>query len=567
MRKLSRRQMLAFSAASMSAGALPGCVTPTVYPTEPVRGHAVDVHCHLFNARDLPVVRFLTEVVLRDHAPGNCTLALSKRAKTAFGPIEDPTLAERLIELVLRPLVKTAPTAVAELAALQAAPGMLAPSDDKSRTAQLVTRQIEGYLDATDGAKGLRVDSIDQRLRAQLLAEATAGRKGLKTTKLSDATASRWLLASEGPNGRLLNWIALFLRSRSSLAAELAQATRGNGFKPALLVPLMVDYAHWLGQDTDDESSFRDQMMVMGEIGRRASDASIHGMMAFDPLRAVFWKRGPHDGFDSDAFDPIALAREAMTRHGFLGLKVYPPMGFKATGNTDRQGYPQHVIEALPGGTAGLGRDLDEAMAQAFDLCLAFDAPMIAHANNSVAGGPGYGGRAEPIHWINALAARPRLRLCLAHQGRFCWKETASPPGVPHGQSSWEWTIGRYVRDNPQSHLYMDISYLSEVLGGGANGYYANQLAAWIKECDREARHIVYGTDWIMLGREQGFETYGKTIVRFLRKDCGLDDARIDRIMAGNALRFLGLDSGPTRERILSWKGGPTPTWATIRVS
>jgi hypothetical protein len=146
-------------------------------------------------------------------------------------------------------------------------------------------------------------------------------------------------LAGDGLYGRYLNWIGLFLRSRASLANELARATKGNGREPALLVPLMVDYAHWLGEDTIEGSGLPEQMAVMGEIGRRAGAAPLHGMMAFDPLRAVFWKRGAsHPSFRSEPFDPLALARTAMTDHGFLGLKLYPPMGFKATGNDDRQG-------------------------------------------------------------------------------------------------------------------------------------------------------------------------------------------------------------------------------------
>ncbi len=458
-----------------------------------------------------------------------------------------------------------APTAKTELDALRSGTASSSAGVETARARELVARQVERFLDET-GANLRSANSADLRLRAQLLVEAGAGRAGLRSARISNTAAARRLLAGDGANGLILKWIALFLQSRASLAAELAQATRKSGFKPALLVPLMVDYAHWLGQDTSEGSSFDEQVAVMGEIGRRAEGASIHGMVAFDPLRAVFWKRGRNDRFPSAAFDPIALARESMTNHGFLGLKVYPPMGFKATGNTDDQSYPSEVIRALPGGAAGLGSDLDDAMIQAFELCLEFDAPIIAHANNSVARGGGYGMRAAPAHWIKALEKRPRLRICLAHQGRFCWREDPLPADVPASESSWEWTIGRYVRDNPDSHLYMDISYLSEVLEAGSARYYADQLKAWIRECDREARHIVYGTDWIMLGREQEVGTYGSRIARFLGKDCGLEKRRIERIMAGNALRFLGLNAGPTRTSILSRYGERTPAWAALSV-
>ena len=106
--------------------------------------------------------------------------------------------------------------------------------------------------------------------------------------------------------------------------------------------------------------------------------------------------------------------------HGFVELKLYPPMGFRAIGNTDGQGYPRQVVQRL-GGTRGLGSELDAAMARAFDLCVELDAAILAHARYSIGAGPDYAARADPVYWVRVLR-QPRWqsqRVCLAHMGYF----------------------------------------------------------------------------------------------------------------------------------------------------
>ena len=289
-------------------------------------------------------------------------------------------------------------------------------------------------------------------------------------------------------------------------------------------------------------------------------------MVPFDPLRSVFWTKGKHDRFpETPEFDPLDLAETALTKHGFLGLKFYPPMGFRATGNAGSgQGYPPKALAALNISDKALGAELDAAMIRAFDFCLQHDAPMIAHANNSVAAGEDYGRRAEPRFWIDALEDRPNLRLCLAHGGSFCWE--ATEPGAKG--TSWEWSIGRHVKANPQSHLYMDISYFSEVFKApGQQDYVARQLQDWIRDFDGDVRHLIYGTDWIMLEREEKFPTYGTAVAAFLKDRCGLTDEQLDRVMWQNAMRYLGLDSGKTRDRLLKFYNGRQPAWTRLDVT
>jgi hypothetical protein len=235
----------------------------------------------------------------------------------------------------------------------------------------------------------------------------------------------------------------------------------------------------------------------------------------------------------------------------FLGSRYI----FKPIGNNDKQGFQPRITKHLKHGTFGLGADLDSAMGALFDLCVKEDAPIIAHAAYSNGAGIKYASRAEPRFWIDVLK-RPNwknLRLCLAHQGRFKYPETISSSDVPSDQKTWEWAIGRYVKDNPTCNLYMDISYFSEVLTDGAaeRSRIGKSLRSWIDVCDPDVKHILFGTDWTMIGKEPNYPKYVSIVQKFLANDCGLKEAQIDQIMGGNAIRYFGLESSDsTRKRL-----------------
>lgn len=525
-------------------------------------GFLIDAHCHLFNGKDLPITTFLTRLALRQYDDPDCDLhPESFRSLT----VEDPTFVESLIDLLVRLLLGDTLTASEELALLEGDHTSTADSD-KARVLNLTERSLAAFLDQTSSVTATARDLRDADLREALLREVqeTTETDGMRALSTRDAAAA--LIRSTGTGGQIIRWAMLIFRSRQSLAQELVRASGSWGRPPLMLVPLMVDYAHWLGQTTQEGSSFFQQAAVYGALCRR-SPVPIHGMVPFDPLRSVFWTEGRHNRFKTREFDPLVLAEKALTQHGFLGLKLYPPMGFQATGNAaDDAMYPAPVVEELNLPKNRLGPALDAAMIRAFDFCLSHDAPMLAHANNSIAAGKGYGRRADPWFWIRALQERPGLRICLAHGGGFCWASKA--PGLPAGQTSWEWAIGHYIRQNPASHLYMDISYFSEVLETGSRtGYITHQLKAWIHHCDPDVRHIIFGTDWIMLDKEPKSPFYGRMVMEFLTQACGLTDAQLNRVMWQNAMRFLGLDTGKTRERLLAFYKGRRPEWTKIPLS
>ena len=559
----TRRDSLRLGGGALAALALPNCTGQRLkLPPRPITGNLIDVHCHLFNGTDLPVATFLTRLVLPTYDPKTCPLG-PKPGFRSSGTIEDPDLVEALIAKIVDWLLGNTPTACEELASLKR-DQISTVASERSRVRTLTRDKLAEFLaQPPEPALSRRADTSN-RLRDALRQEVGATPVDRTVRIKTNQRAATALLKSPGQYGALLRWVQLFFWTRQSLAQELVAFSHSWGRQPLMLVPLMVDFAHWLGQTTTDGSSFPEQVAVFGELARR-STVPMHGMVAYDPLRAVFWKQGVHNRFRTPEFDPLALARHAVTKEGFVGLKLYPPMGFRATGNPpDDAAYPPAVIKALrPNGR--LGDQLDQAMDDAFALCTELDAPILAHAYNSLSAGPDFGARAEPRYWIKALERWPTLRLCLAHQGSFCWPETKRPAGKSTTGSSWEWTIGRYVRDHPASHLYMDISYFSELVRSGNRlDYVAEQLMTWIRDCDPDVRHILFGTDWTMIDKEPEVAAYGLSVERFLADRCGLTEDQINRVMWQNAMRFIGLDAGKNRARLLEFYGSRHPDWTRI---
>lgn len=561
----TRRESLRLGGGALATLTLPGCGgTRPKLPPAPTTGQLIDVHCHLFNGTDLPITRFLTRVALKQYEPGRCDLGPMAKFR-ARDTIEDPTVVEVFIKLMIGLLLGETPTAAKELARIREGTRVTIASDS-ARVARQAEAKLTAFLSEPTAGITRRQANAEDRLRTALRQEVRDAERDLTTEVLDDREVAARLARSRQQYGNLYRWILLFFRSRQSLAEALVAASKSWGREPLMLVPLMVDYAHWLGETTTCGSSFPEQVAVFGELSRR-SRVPLHGMVAYDPLRAVFWKLGKHSRFPTPEFDPLDLAETALTKHGFLGLKLYPPMGFRPTGNSRNDAdYPADAVNALQPNEP-LGLELDRAMARAFDFCLEHDAPMIAHARNSNMGGLGYGRRAEPRYWIDVLRDRPKLRLCLGHQGNFCWRESAAASDVPANQSSWEWTIGRYIRENPQSHLYMDISYLTDVVNSDRDlSYIRDQFTSWINLCDPGTHHILYGTDWIMVDKERGYDASGTTVLRFLAHDCKLTADQIDRIMWQNAMRYIGLDSGKTRKRLLKFYGSRRPDWTRIKL-
>lgn len=509
----------------------------------------IDAHCHLFNESDLPAVRFLGRVFLGRHEP------------VSLREVEDPEFLDGLIWLFKLVFAGRAPDAAKEIRVLTrsvtAKDGQGAAEDIDAE----VDRDLADYLATpVDTSRAPAEVRGEQKVRDAILAAGGLG--GPRTqTRLSPAQAGPVAAAAVRSKlniGVYLRWFRDFRRYRHQLTDRLAAMHVGQGFKPLLMTPAMIDYSRWLGETP--RSPLADQVAVFAEIAKRPGPA-VHGYVAYDPLHQIYAEMGVRPSGMSDrqwAIEqremPLDIVRRALSESGFLGVKLYPPMGFRAARNGDgTMTFPDRIKADLKLSSLDLGRKLDAALGKLYDLCVELDAPIMAHGGEGNEAGPGFGKRADPSFWVDVLKARPKLRVSLAHFGGFQYQANdPSSDQPPPLDKTWEGVIARFVKESADQPLYADLAYYSSIMN--AAPAVRRTLAGYIKSymrSDPDMRHIVFGTDWIMLGNLPKVETYDGQIRDFLKTDCGLTDQQMANVLWRNSVRFLGLEAGAASRKRL----------------
>ena len=501
----------------------------------------IDIHCHVFNASDLATTRFLKEVVLEKFPEQAARLM----------DVRDPDVTDRLLQLFLLLVgANKAPTADQEITYLRgrAQPVKSAISITAAResaiddtAAFLLSLDQRSGTSAVQSAARQAQDEGDRKFLTYMLGETTIRRSSSGLDAPTARNASVRAFSGLGMISTYLNWFALFRTYRHVLVEQLSSDLRRQGFEPVMLCPALVDMDEWLYEDV--KSPLSRQAEVMGIISARMArknEPVVHGYIGVDPLREVMHRI-------KGGTSSLQIAHDALTRHGFMGVKLYPPMGFRASGN--RGPYPRRVVNSL-------GFDpserLDAALRDLYVMCDELDAPIIAHGYASNEAGPDYALRADPAYWLPVFREFPRLRICLAHFGRFDIK-SAGRAGRDLPEASWEWVLGEYIKANPRQRIFVDISYFSEALNDSreSQARLAATFKRWITAFDPSAEHVMFGTDWIMLGKEQGYEQYVTRLQAFLRDQCGLSDAQLERIFRRNAETYLPLQAGSAGRRRL----------------
>jgi predicted TIM-barrel fold metal-dependent hydrolase len=552
----------------------------------------IDVHCHIFNARDLPIVDFVEKAFVNTHP----------EIKKQVGPYED------LLDFVLHDLAKwlrtKAFTANAEIKQID----NHKKRDTEDESIKALTELIEKWRWEGKAIikSTLKVDKkligfylptiIIGFLHREISPKTFTGPQRFSFANALDNgdgafTRENWFdsefLATEvymqirGPMSRALVWGLLFTRYRFELADELHQKIHGK--RTVLLVPALVDFAKWL--DASDPTSIAEQVDVMARISRRTpgpETARVHGFVPFDPLRQAI-----HDKLGKPASQsPLATVQNAVENSGFIGVKLYPPMGFRPSNNvgvgddfpcfarfgTGSPGYAPKCVDAK-NTSDGLGGDpgmlIDGALEPLFAWCDQHGVPIMAHTNNSNAAGPGYGTRADPKYWEPVMQSHQKLRINLAHFGGF---NAAFVDGKFHQDRlpmTWEWEIGKLI-DSSNGRVFADLSYFSEALGTDRKEQILICMSEFRKAFLTSGKALMYGSDWTMIGKESAFPVpfaaaqYPEIVAEFLAKTDYKEN--LDDIFFGNAVRFLGLaasnGSDSTRTRLQAFYGnGEKADW------
>jgi predicted TIM-barrel fold metal-dependent hydrolase len=520
-----------------------------------------DVHCHFFNAADLPVRGFLERVALADYAVGKAQASASSSISIAVWR----GMVAKLTDVILKQrapsprkeldFLRESPESTA-MAARQMMRGLLPQGraevyPSKDILTQVLEPRPAGEAVRTRGLSApspapeekIETDEFTDFIRQEMLErsgpgagearrsfEAPAPRaRGLKPEE-SERSVAAFIASGRSFFSRYFQWAAVLTDYRINIAARYRKLYDPQNDRIVLATPALIDFSFWLNDNS--ASPLNEQIELMGLLSVKSA-FPMHGFAPFDPLREL--RRLPGET------SSLQIVKTAIRSHGFLGVKLYSPMGFRPSQNAEL-GFP------FPAPVAGkdFGKRLDAALDGLYAWCEKEQVPILAHTTESQSAGPDFAARAEPKFWLSVLEKYPRLRLNLAHFGNFSQAFTGASAGdaAANYPRTWEHQMGAIVRDGRFHNVFADISYFYWVQDGSSE---AQKIAAVKRmfakyfETDPKVERLMFGTDWSMTGKALKADGYVDNVEAFF-KDLGLTEAQLDNLFYKNALRYLGLD-------------------------
>jgi predicted TIM-barrel fold metal-dependent hydrolase len=454
---------------------------------------SVDVHCHVFNAWDLPVRNFV-ELVYLEKYPG----------AILFKPLID------FIEFIMR---SDAPTIDEEIDYLtRRGRKRLKCRNTRAHNIRAVSRALTlMWVNSRKDRQWVR-QHLSPSLRKRF--------KGKRNIVMTPADFRKTALDLMMARGDLATWIRfalIYTWWRWEITHELASLSKAQTAEVFLYTPAILDIGTRLGQP--GTSDIDKQVKVMSLISQlKGKSYAVHAFVAFDPFRAIG---------DRNA---LKIVKDAVLNQGAIGVKIYPPMGIKPCNNSGPH-----------------GDQLNQQMKPFLEFCLREDVPILAHCSFSqyVALHPEDGACAAPETW-RAFLQQPghkNLRLDLGHCGGP-WDFDKNPVTG----TIWTKTVIELLGNpNAYPNLYADVSDDSWILepNGKKNRELMNRLVAFLENNRKARTRLLYGSDWSLLARESGANKYYACMKTHFCDRLNFTAAERRGYLGGNAVRFLGLAKNP----------------------
>ena len=275
----------------------------------------------------------------------------------------------------------------------------------------------------------------------------------------------------------------------------------------------MVDFNYWLDCPSA-ASPMRDQVLVQEQLSL-LSRGFMLPLVGYNP-----WVDIKEKGASLDT------VKWAINEHGCVGVKIYPPMGFYPYGN-----------EAMPFDDGRETRPnlhlLDEALGNLYAVCDSLGVPVMAHANES-------NGRnnAEDVLGGNkgweAVDGLKNLKSLYVNAGHFGGDVQRKPD---------DWTEGFAALMKNEQHLklYGDLGYWDKLVTfPEARARLARILPERINGTETVADRTMYGSDWLMLSKEPGWETYAAQVFQVIH-DIDPTGVTSKKVFGDNVMNLYGL--------------------------
>ena len=540
--------------------------------TDPSTPFTADVHSHVFNAVDVQIRLFFENV-----------LALDQPELKVFGPLLGalgdfaPSVQKENQALdTLEGAASSRNHGVVQAAARQLREeryqyarkrlkeefyNVYGPAAPKYQPRGVVTAEqwkrydaayirLKYLVDMTD--KWPTYDSYRSGHRAEIAAQAAVPKPGPPAAAGAAGKAGLGVTV----NGAFAFVMRDFQFRYVNVHDYLVEYSSGPRRKIDLMVTTHIDYDWPLGSEQDAPSNLTEQVALAARISR-LTRGWVHSYVPFCPFKQVAFNRG------LTSENPMELVSNAILRQGHIGVKFYPPMGFRPLGN---EPLPDSFWNEAP--LVGklkrdlLGRDLDDALRGVYDFCHRHDVPMMAHTSPTNVTVDKFATEImDPGYWANVIAFRPGLRINFGHFGNtdILAEGDINATRLMDLMSAGAGTAGE--------RLFADSAFLAEILSNRPG--MQTELANLLRRTPLLGERLMYGTDWEMVVIEgsltTGYLDDFMAVFDQLAADSSLNPRGdlVNRFFGRNAVEYLGLRKGnATRQRLDAFhRGRPQPGW------
>lgn len=482
--------------------------TKKLFPNRENFRPAIDAHSHFFNATDIQAGGYLAGPVASEWG-------INGPLMEAGGAIVDG-LARRI-----------APSAFAEyqyLDALEARTKNRLGIDiyrnldrDIAIQNKLIARELFKELDKTDfpeiyrsNTRSLRASNgnfdYSEALILRVLNDNRIPIKATSRLKSRDAVQARASLSIFTFLGIMLSY-----RTHNIHRYRKAYFENAKNVKVVCAANAMVDFDRWVGRCDESYSTLENQIKLNDRLAK-VHDNYIFNLISFNPWTAI--KVG----------EPYyKLIESALALESFRGVKIYPPIGYYPLGNENAH---QPV---WPTGHPDLKR-IDAEMQRLYGICLSHDVPVMAHGNHSMGAIPNFKQLAGPLGWKTALEENRGLKVNIGHFG---------------GDSKVggeQWTPNFLQLMSEHTGLRGDIGYWDRLFRPAEVDRFKEFLNRYISPSENGSHRILYGSDWFMNSKDEGWQNYLQLIYNNLAAG-GVTETQLIRVFYSNAKSFFDLET------------------------
>lgn len=436
----------------------------------------IDSHAHVFNAADIPGYSFIKYVLMDGVViPGVNTLIWLIVETLTHIAVPGYEAEARRLNNSLNPTVDILGLEKArnaeDIDTQQKAEDFLNKKIDDIYQRRLKSTKYNSLL---SGEESEFIEQISSEIRLREIPKA-----------LGVINWVRRLIEAGKLIGRYISWTLAMLRYRYQQIDEIMKTYK----KIRVFTPALVDFDSWFessSKKVETRVSIREQMKLSVLLAKKYKGA-VMPFVAYDPLRDV-----KNNG------QTLKDTIDYLTNFGAIGVKIYPPMGYRVYGNT---GLSFCNIDIK-----NLGEKLDQRLLALYKYCAKNDIPILAHTARSNKNGicnDDYIDRANPKHWQEVLKMEEckNLRINLGHFATHSKLEN----------NEWSDSI-RYLMTTHEN-VYADLSHIEELGTGKYKRKFFKELKNFINRTGvvdsvKIRSRLMYGSDWIMLRKEKVSKRY-----------------------------------------------------------